>query len=484
MKPSVTGAGGNVRAHVRLLVLIFFALGLGLAGCGRRSPPNILFVLIDTLRPDRVGAHGSARGLTPFIDSLAAHGYVFRNAYAQTSWTNPSVATIFTSRYQSQHHITSFNAVLSPDEVTLAEVLQASGYTTGAFLANFLLQPKLGFSQGFDQYQPFARTQTDWRGKEVLLKERAERVDREALNWLDGVLLTRKPVFLYVHYMEPHNPYDPPDALVDQVLAGRPRPNRDAINDRMTLPNIGTFDDDQVQAVQDFYDAEVLSLDVQLRELFAGLQQRGFLENAIVVITADHGEEFREHGLMGHHQTLYEEVLRVPLILLVPGHEQRTDIQPIVSLIDLAPTLLELAGIPAPPSFEGHSLKPLLGTRHWWNFFGGADDSQSSTTTRTGLTFSELIKDGTSRQRPHERAVVAGDQKLIADVNGDREFYDLRADPGETKPDGLRDLAARAQLAGELGQLYRYTAAAPSNEPVKALDADTKERMRALGYGE
>src|SRR4029079_364673 len=134
-----------------------------------------------------------------------------------------------------------------------------------------------------------------------------------------------------------------------------------AINERMTLPNVGRFTDEQLQAVKDLYDAEVMSIDASLRALFKGLEDRHFLDNSIVVVLADHGEEFREHGLMGHHQTLYEEVLRVPLIVLVPGHASSVSVAPIVSVTDVAPTLLDLAGIPAPETFEGGSLRGAMG---------------------------------------------------------------------------------------------------------------------------
>src|SRR5262249_31892989 len=155
--------------------------------------------------------------------------------------------------------------------------------------------------------------------------------------------------------------YDPPEALVNKVVGDRPHPDLAAVNDHMSVPNLAEFDADMVRAVQDFYDAEVMSIDMALRDLFASLEERHFLDNAVVVVTADHGEEFKEHGLMGHHQTLYEEVIRVPLIMLVPGQHQHVEVTPLVSLTDVAPTVLDLVGIPSPPSFMGSSLRSLMG---------------------------------------------------------------------------------------------------------------------------
>ena len=461
------------------LGLLALAVGLCLAGgCTKQKAPNVLLIVVDTLRPDRLGAYGSTRGLTPFLDSLAQRAFVFRNAYAQTSWTNGSIASLFTSRYQSQHHITSFSAVLAPDEVTLAEVLADHGFIAGGFSANFLVSQHLGFGQGFDPYTTYFRSVTDL-GKPMMVKARAERINQEALAWLDQIPPAKrdKPVLLYLHYMEPHNPYDPPDADLDRVLAGRPRPDTPAVNRRMRIPNMGVFSDDMVQGVKDLYDAEVMSVDAQLRVAFDELGKRGFLDRCIVVVVADHGEEFREHGLMGHHQTLYEEVIRVPLIILVPGHEQRVDVTPLVSLTDVAPTLLDLLAIPQPPEFEGHSLRGLMGLGQ------PAQTPHGRGTLAAGGAFSELIKDGTQRARPHEHAVITDSSKLILNVDGTREFYDLHADPGETNTQGLVD-GARAPLSAALQSFMEYTAqrAAPAHQ--RPLDDETRERMRALGYQE
>jgi len=245
----------------------------------------------------------------------------------------------------------------------------------------------------------------------------------------------------------------------------------------MKLPNIGTFPDETVQAVKDFYDAEVISVDAQLRALFDALRTRGVLERCIVVVVADHGEEFREHGLMGHHQTLFEEVIRVPLIMLLPGHDQPVELRQRVSLTDVAPTLLDLLDIPAPPQFEGHSLRADLGLGAARARTGAPLDAPP------GAVFTELIKEGTQRQRPHEHAIISDAGKLIQDVDGAHEFYDLRADPAETNPSDLVD-GTREQLTASLQRFLAYTQAraAPVNQ--RAVDDETRERMRALGYQE
>jgi arylsulfatase A-like enzyme len=469
----------------RQVLLCVCALAFGqVPACARPERPNLIIVVIDTLRPDRLGAYGSQRNLSPFLDSLADRSVVFQNAYAQTSWTNASIASLLTSRYQSQHRVTSFTSVLAAHEVTLTEILRDNGYATGGFNANFLVNDRLGFDQGFDRYQVFWRLGSNPVAQPRLIKERAERINSAALEWLDEALPRRQPIFLYLHYMEPHHPYDPPDEIIERVLDGRPRPDSDEVNLRMRMPNLGHFSDDIVQAVKDLYDAEVMSLDAQLRRMFAELGRRGLLDNAVVVILSDHGEEFREHGLMGHHQTLFEEVIRVPLIITLPGERSRVEVAAIVSLTDVAPTLLDLAGISIPSSFEGASLRPLMGvpeSRRWWPL-RWLERTQPSR-PRANVAFSELLKETTNRERPHERAVVTRSRKLIVNVDGGREYYDLRVDPGEMNPDGLPE-PARAELGAALSRLHLYGAGQPTPQAKLPMDADTRERMRALGYTE
>jgi hypothetical protein len=195
-------------------------LGLALAlGCGPGPPPNIVLIVVDTLRADRLGDYGGTRNLTPTIDALAERGTVFQRAYAQTSWTSPSVASLMTSRYPLQHGVLVFNSVLPPSEVTLAELLQEEGYATGGFSANAALSAERGYAQGFDEYASFTR---DAEPGPVLGRyARADQVNASVLEWVDG-LAEARPLFLYIQYMEPHIPYFPSSSAVEQLRPGRP----------------------------------------------------------------------------------------------------------------------------------------------------------------------------------------------------------------------------------------------------------------------
>jgi arylsulfatase A-like enzyme len=461
------------------LALVIGSVLLG--SCARRERPNILLVVIDTLRVDRVGAYGSRRGVTPFMDSLAARGTVFRRAYATSSWTNPSVASLLTSRHQSQHGVVSFASHLPDDERTLPEVLRAAGYRTGGFSANSLLAKSFGFGQGYDEYvaAPLSRTRTEqylWEPK------RAPELNAAALAWLDSLPDEgRGPVFLYVQYMEPHTPYVPSEAVLRRIFPDGPVPDPAEVSGMAYFGMHFPLDAHQLSLVKRMYDAEVLSVDQGLHALLDELGRRGFLDDALVVITADHGEEFYDHGLLGHGKTLFEEVIHVPLLVLVPGRSVPVSVDEVVSLIDVAPTILDWIGKPIPNSFEGRSLEGSLASAGG----GWLDRWRGSRSRRSGSVpaFGELLEEesGGVRRSPHLRSVVDGWRKLIAGVDGEREFYDLAADPKETGAPAL-DAADRQPLERLLAEFVARVPRIPERPTPLPVDPETRERMRALGY--
>src|SRR5215813_1174359 len=193
------------RRHTAAIAVVAM---LALAGCWRRSP-DVIVVLVDTMRADRLGAAGGTPGLTPFLDSLAASGTLFTNAYSTSSWTNPAVASLFTSRYPSQHRVSRFDSRLADEEVTLAERLHAAGYRCVGIVGNFRLLGDLGFGQAFDAWFPHVSAR----------KVRAHRIVQDTIRFYDQQLATtawrrwtRRPLLLYLHFMEPHAPYDPPSS--------------------------------------------------------------------------------------------------------------------------------------------------------------------------------------------------------------------------------------------------------------------------------
>jgi choline-sulfatase len=469
-------------------VLVAIALA-GLVACGDpgggesppaspsalRSRPTIVLILVDTLRADRLGVYGGGRRLAPFIDGMAANGVVFEHAYAPSSWTIPSVASLFTSRYPSQHGAVAFQTPLDPARVTLAEVLAAAGYKTGAIVASSMIANMTpGFDQGFDYFlMP--------RGG-VGGKPDVDAVNEAIFDWLDAT--AERPVFVYAHYLEPHAPYAPSAAALDRVVGSRPRPDLRAASDAMLWSFLRRPDDARVRAIADVYDAEVATLDDGIEKLFAGLRARGFLNNAFVVFTADHGEELHDHGDVGHGRSLYDEVIHVPLVMARSPALPRRRVPDVVSLVDIAPTVLDVAGVPAPQEFVGHSLRSLLEPSPPPVETPFVRMARWLRPAPAPMAYSELITigaDARNRRRPHELAVVGERTKLIVGVGGERERYDLTHDPGERK-----------RLEGDDPDLTRLEAAARAfrqrvprladDAPATELSEDVKERLRALGY--
>ena len=457
----------------RLLVLAA-ALPLALAACVRTEnrPPNILLIVADTLRADRLGSYGNREGLTPFLDEVASTAIVFSNTYAQSSWTSSSIASLFTSRYPSQHHIISFTSKLADDEITLATKLRALDYRTGGFSANLLLAPALGYGQGFDSWQVYAADP----------KPRGDQVNREALRWVDTVwsAATRQPVFLYLQYMEPHAPYAPPEPYRSQLQRlGDGSANPATASQKLIDLRFAELTTQEVDLLRSLYDAEVAALDAQLRALFGELGKRGFLDRCIVVITADHGEEFGEHGGMMHAFTLYNESIRVPLILRVPGYDKRV-VTDNASLVDLAPTLLDLLGLRPEPRFEGRSLVPLLAGKP---LADGRVLSQLEADVIPDVRRARGIKEVPGDSRRHSAAFIAGSAKLLLSPAGATELYDLAHDPAEATPNPPAAMSQSTNLLSgfhqTIAQLARRVSVPAQTAP---LDDAAKERLRSLGY--
>ena len=444
-----------------------------------RDKPNVIFIVADTLRADHLSCYGYVENQTPHIDALARDGMLYRNMRAQASWTRPSVATMLTSMYPSSHRaITRLD--LLPDAVTtLPEVLHERGYRTAGFTANVQTTPQFNFHQGYDEYEflapsyPFFASQTSSRFAAYSLfyalrrpsipptvyhhseyYQDAEALGARARSWLEANKDTR--FFLYLHYMDPHQPYY--KHPYDGHTVGRAAPPEP--------------DPSQAPAMRRLYDGEITFMDTHLGALFDYLKVQGLYDDALIVFTADHGEEFQEHGGWGHGTTLYEEQIAVPLIVKYPGNAQAGMVdETFVRSLDLAPTVLDMAGIfDMPKSIQGVSLRPI----------------RSARPTRSVLWTAIFAEE--DREGHHLRAVRVGQYKLIMANPGNPRglpvlaLFDLQDDPGEhrnlaeTNPDRL------AALRAELDRIMAYAEAHAVEGQFRELDALTRERLRQLGY--
>jgi len=481
------------------LWIVVFAGVLTLAGGCRRGPqvdtprpaagatadhPNIVFILVDTLRADRLGCYGDPRGLSPTMDALASEGVLFERTIATAPWTLPSVASFFCGYYPSVHKVTSYQEALRSAQAagkvryfgeqftTLAEVLRDNGYQTAGFSANPFVTAKFGFAQGFEHFDSsFAANTTPGRV-----------VNAAALEWLRK-RETDKPFFLYLHYMDVHDPYKADAKYVEPLVdAVRRMPDK-----RLLTPaerkRHGRFFGKSAVAYRDNprhrelfrfaeywrarYDAGVPQASAYLADLRGALQRLGLWESAFVILTADHGEALGAHRIWAHGLSAHQDQLHVPLILRWPGHlPAGARIRRTVRLFDVMPTILNLVGISPPDGIQARTLAGLIRT-------GGGVET---------IALAEAVK-----QRPREKALVAGKWKLLAYPEEKRyELYDLDADPGEQ-----HDLAAvepdqLARLRGLLERQLKENAALGRGVKEQSAEISAQERARfqALGYFE
>jgi arylsulfatase A-like enzyme/tetratricopeptide (TPR) repeat protein len=396
-------------------------------------PANILLISIDTLRADHVGSYGYAAAQTPTLDALARRGLRFTHASTVTPLTLPAHASLMTGTFPAWHGVRDNGGFyVSEDETTLAEVLRAKGYRTGAFVSAFVLDSRWGINQGFDRYfDEFDLSRYEGKGLDAVQRPGSEAVDR-ALPWIDAE--ANQPFFAWVHLYDPHTPYAAPEPF----------------RSRFPRTMVGA------------YDAEVATADSQVARLLAALEASGRLDTTLVVVVGDHGESLGEHQEQTHGFFIYESSVRIPLIIAGPQIAVRTVDDP-VRIVDVMPTLLERLGVPVPSAVQGQSLLPLAEGRR-----------------RDLLALSETFYPRYHYGWSDLQAVSDGRYKFIKAP--ERELYDLQTDPGET-----HNLAtSNARRADALEQLLRdlqaRSAGAGASAAPRPVDPDAEERLRALGY--
>lgn len=461
-------------AHLRLAVAVAL-VAAGAAACSKSSPPpNVLLVVVDTLRADHLGSYGYARPTSPHLDALAARGVRFSQAHATSSWTAPSVASILTGLYPAVHGVETAASVLGPKVPTMAEAFRAAGYATGAISANpVFVSPRVGFERGFQSFdvlrgppvsadRPVKMIPVDNTMLSFVEVATADKVTDAALAWI--ARQAGKPWFLYVHYIDPHADYFPPadyasrfGVAPDAKLAGvAQRPLLRTFRPPASAEDLATL--------IGLYDGEIAFTDAQLGRLFDVVEAAP--HPTLIVATADHGEELGDHGRMLHTMTLFEEVLRVPLVVSGAGLPARVVDAPI-SLAALWPTIAELGGVPSSaPSASFASLAR-----------GDSD--------RVATVFADLAEVVSAIPHVHKHAAIDGSWKLLAPVEGPELLFDLGRDPGERADVASTNSAEAVMLRGVLAT--RAIAATRSRESAAAetveLSPEDRARMRALGYG-
>ncbi len=436
-----------------LLALAAAAVTLAVCSCAPApsGPPNIVLIVIDTLRPDHLPFHGYDRNTTPFLATMAEEGVVFERAHSTSSWTAPAMASMLTSLHPVQHGVLSGLVAVRTQQrddptvtlnripegvATAAEVLRDGGYSTWGVADNLNICADLGFEQGFQHFR-------------MTSDEGAATVNATIRGWAHR-LTDETPYFLYVHYMDPHRPY------------------------RKRAPWYAPMEGELLDSIS-AYDSEISYVDQKIEEL---RQLLGWDENTLVIITSDHGEEFLDHGGWDHGRTLYAEVVDVPLLVwmspdLAPGDGGepaarlgRRIAEP-VSVLDILPTMREAAGLPRADAEQGLSLLPTVDGR------GEAP---------TGRVFRADLRSPPWFGSLTLHSVTRDGQKYILTLPDGEELYDLTRDPDEreslvgTRRDAVREF--RGEVSAFLADVERYGAGSVDIE----LDEATREQLESLGY--
>jgi arylsulfatase A-like enzyme len=485
------------RAAVRLAAVV---LGLGGAitlTCARKEPPlNVVLISVDTLRADRLGAYGyTARPTSPRIDALAAEALLFEVHVAAAPWTTPSHMSLLTGLVPTRHGVTGSDRGLRealkgerpierlPEAITtLAEALAARGWATAAFTGGATLDPRIGFDQGFGEYDT------------SMVKLDRAKVGR-VLGWIDAH--DEGPFFLFWHTFEVHAPYLAPDFLGDVLPPERAR----ALGERLeAIPErngwkavraakrvMRAYDAYDPEVTRALYDGGIRSFDRWLGLFVEGLQERGLWDRTLLVLTSDHGEQLGEEGRPApfgdgfynvHGHALYEELIHVPLIIRIPGVPGGGRITPVTASIDVMPTILDVLDVPAPPEAQGRSLRPLWERREDWTPEAALSESLSEEEEMKSLR--------TERYKyllTIDAASVAERGRSFVPSNAGRTLFDLLEDPDERRDlvegAGADDQTERvAALDAELRELL-----ATVGRPDKGqLSAEARDGLEALGY--
>lgn len=435
---------------------------------GGRRPKNVVFICLDTVRADRLGCYGYERNTSPNVDALAKRSVVFDDALSPSSWTLPVLASVITGEYPHEHGALYFRTPIRDSSVRLPEVLGQAGMATAAMGQ---------FPFHFDFYQ-FQRGFESYEQKWSLL---APKTTGQVRRWLDERAKDRRGFFLWTHYFEPHVPYE---FQIDSVgfyntaYRGKTTKVFDA-NLILKYRDEGTPQAKaELARIHDLYDGEIFCADKYVGWILKELRRLGLADSTMVIIMSDHGEHFGEHGIVEHGNTLYEELVRVPLIVHAPGCKPGRCEQ-CVSTVDLFPTMLDFFELPARQS-SGISLMPALS--------GSRLPDRPLFTTLDTATSVIFVPDGSDPSKiqakdkiiKNIKAVRSGKKKLIYDVQARcYELYDLATDPKEQK-----NLVAGNKPPSELRQLLDdWLFAMERNQPtISAPNESVIEAMRSLGY--
>lgn len=448
-------------------VLLFVSLGLAQNHAeAAATQKNVIVILVDTLRADKLNAFGyTQRTTTPNLTRFASRSMAFDNTISAAGWTIPSVASVFTGVDPQAHKVLRYKQTervemdnLSLDHQTIAEQFQAAGYTTAGIMKSIVIDSSRGFSQGFDTFEVVNPKQNQADG------DSARELTDRAISWLDQTKTGGKPFFLYMHYMDPHSPYKAPEPFYSKYKD--PAYNGPVSGAHMQIENdykkSGKMPSEaDIKQMLALYDAEIEYWDSQFGRFMQNLVTTGLDANTIVVVMADHGEAFFEHGMNVFHEHVYQENIHVPLLIKVPGGKTGK-VKEWTQNIDVPPTLTELAGVQKGQYWQGRSLAPVL---------MGTGKAPSGNVYSEWSDFRTLVD--------------PSGLKIIVGVPGGPWLFDLNADPGEKNNLAASRPADVTRLKAALEERFnaaKTLSANFSSEGKSEMTPEQIEQLRALGY--
>ncbi|MFO8056072.1 MAG: sulfatase [bacterium] len=442
--------------------------------------PNIILIVLDALRADHVSYDPAEPGVTPRLAGLASKGVGFKRHYSQSSWTGPSVPSLLTSRMPAQNRNFSFASMKLPaEQKTMTDILSASGRRTAAVSTQLIVSHRFNYDRGFDCFK-FAFNLPYSGGRS------GEAITDKATSWLESY--HELPFFLYLHYMDPHEPYMPPWGFIE--------PDKDKVSRLKyiaTIPWWGKYNVKNIfplyplrfkETYKSLYRTEVRYMDYSLGKLFDKLAELGLMKNTMIVITSDHGEAFFEHGtMMGHGTSLYEEQVKIPFIIYYPPEiEGGRVVKSVTSNLDLLPTVLDYAGLPPAEGLMGRSLRPVI---------------EGEIKERERAVFAELPRlinyhylhpDHRKGQKDSlVRAMITKKYKIIEytdqEENASRvEVYNLEKDPAEKNPYPLHREEKFLSYKNQMDEFFQNLGAEIPPPGSEQPNRQEVEILKSLGY--
>ncbi len=431
----------------------------------KNARPNVLLISVDSLRADHLGCYGYHRNTSPNIDKFASESIIFKNTICQAPWTKPSVGSMLTSLYPGVHGADSvgeygdnFSVAKIPQKVsvlnqavtTLAETLKDNGYVTAGFTGGGYTHSFFGFSKGFDTYKDNAGG--------------IKTINYEIFDWLKK--LQNKPFFIFTHFFDVHFPYKdfPPYNRMFGVYKSRVNVDKQFEID----VNSGKrkLKEEDIKRLLSLYDGGIYYADVHIATLLNMLKKMGCYDNTIIILTSDHGEGFMEHKLIGHTDIMYNELLKIPLLIRWPELQRKT-IESQVRSIDIMPTILDFLGIQPPSLLQGVSLSPKI----------------------KGKIRNDLIAFSETERRGFQKVVMDGQYKLLYNcASGKEELYDIKEDPGETaniadrKPEKLKEMRSLLEAWNKDLEINRAKIQSGSLKKDRIIDELLVNQLKGLGY--